>query len=202
MREEITYYKCSACGDRRLEGLSKQAARSGDDQQECPECATRSARGTERRVRATPKARALARRAEGRPAWSSKRHVNYVESGSSDDEIGRELQRAVQIVGLLFTVTDPRHVGKDTSEAGSVVLNVDEVRQILRDEQSNARQNWTVWLTTRQMAWPIHAEEGRSREWKGHRREQIDETMYCSNAQVLFETGGMMTLRQRHRLRP
>ena len=67
-----------------------------------------------------------------------------MELGSSDDEIGGELQRAVRVIGLLFTIADPRHVGKDTAEAGSVILNVDEVRKILRDEENFERQNKTV----------------------------------------------------------
>ena len=115
--------------------------------------------GNTLQARATPTARALARRAECRPARSSNRHVNYVESESSDDEIGGGLQRAVRVIGLLFTVADPRYVGKDTAEAGSVVLNVDEVRKTLRDEENSERQNRTVRLTTSQMGGPIHAEE-------------------------------------------
>ena len=50
-------------------------------------------------------------------------------------------------------------MGKDTAEAGSVILNVGEVRQILPDEEKSECQNRTVWLTTSQMGWPIHAEE-------------------------------------------
>ena len=50
-------------------------------------------------------------------------------------------------------------MGKDTAEAGSVTLSVDEVREILRDEEESACQNRTVWLTTSQMGWPICAEE-------------------------------------------
>jgi hypothetical protein len=80
----------------------------------------------------------------GRPARSSKRHVNYVELGSSDEEIVGELQREVQVLGLHFTTADPRYVGRDIAETGSAVLNVDEVRQILRDEEHTARQNRTV----------------------------------------------------------
>ena len=42
------------------------------------------------------------------------------------------LQRAERLTGP-FTVADLRYWGKDTAAAGSVILNVDEVRQILRD---------------------------------------------------------------------
>ena len=80
-----------------------------------------------------------------------------MELGSSDDEIGGEPQRAAWVIGLLLTTADPRYVGKDTVEAGSVILSVDEVRKILRDE--SACQNRTVWLATSQICWPICAEE-------------------------------------------
>ena len=50
-------------------------------------------------------------------------------------------------------------MGKDTAEAGSVILNMDEVRKIFRDEEEFAYQNRTVWLTTSQMGWSICAEE-------------------------------------------
>ena len=96
------------------------------------------------RARATPKARSSARRAEGRPARMSQRRVDYVELESSDDGIGREHQRAELVIGLLFTAADPQYVGKDTAEAGSVILNVGEVRRILRDEKKSECQNRTV----------------------------------------------------------
>ena len=51
-----------------------------------------------------------------------------MDLGSSDDEIGGELQQDLQVIGLLFTVADPRYIGKDTAEEGSVVLNAEEVR--------------------------------------------------------------------------
>ena len=82
-----------------------------------------------------------------------------MELGSSDEEIGEELQCDVRVLGLLFSTADPRYVGKDIAEAGSVILNVDEVRQILRDEEHSEQQNRTIWLTTSQMGWPIHTEE-------------------------------------------
>ena len=50
-------------------------------------------------------------------------------------------------------------MGKDKAEAGSVILNMDEVWKILREEEETACQSRTVWLTTSQMGWPIHAEE-------------------------------------------
>ena len=86
-RDEVTYYECSACGDRKLEGQSEQVARSDADHQACSACATRRVRDAKRRARATPKARASARRAEGRPVRESQRRINYVELESSDDEI-------------------------------------------------------------------------------------------------------------------
>ena len=51
-------------------------------------------------------------------------------------------------VGLLFTTADPRYVGKDIEEAGSVIYSVEQVREILRDEEKLACQDKTVWLTT------------------------------------------------------
>jgi hypothetical protein len=89
----------------------------------------------------------------------SQRQVNYVELGSSDDDLEEESQQAERAVGLLFTTADPRYVGKDTAEAGSVILSMDQVRQILRDEEEFARQDRTLWLTTSQMGWSICKEE-------------------------------------------
>ena len=83
-----------------------------------------------------------------RPTRSSIRNVNYVELGSSADEIGDELQQAELLIGLLFTVADSRYIGKDTAEAGSVILNADKVRQLLRSEENTERRNRTVRLTT------------------------------------------------------
>jgi hypothetical protein len=153
-RDEVTYYECSACEDRRLEGQSKQAARSDADHQACLACATGRARDAKRRARATSKARASARRAEGRPTRKSQRRVDYAVLGSSDDEIG-EPQRATQVIRLLFTAADPWNLGKDTAEAGSVILNMDEVQKILREEEESACQSRTVWLTTSKMGWPF-----------------------------------------------
>ena len=49
-------------------------------------------------------------------------------------------------LGLLFTTADPRYVGKDIAEAGSAILNVDEVQQILRDEEHSEQQNRTMCM--------------------------------------------------------
>ena len=95
---------------------------------------------------------------DGRPMRKSQRQVNYVELGSSDDDLEEESQQAERTVGLLFTTADPRYVGKDTAEAGSVILNMDQVRQILRDEKEFACQDRTLWLTTSQMGWSICTE--------------------------------------------
>ena len=141
-------------GSKTGRAITKQAASSDTDHQ-----AGRRARDAKGRAKATPKARASARRADGRPTRKSQRHVNYVELGSSDDEIGGEPQRATREIGLLFTAADPRYVGKDIAGAGSVILNMDEVRKNLREEKEFACQSRTVWLTTSQMSWPIHAEE-------------------------------------------
>jgi len=46
-------------------------------------------------------------------------------------------------------------VGKDTAEAGSVILNMDEVRKILRKEEESASQSRTVWLTKARWAGPF-----------------------------------------------
>ena len=157
VHDEVTYYECSVCGERKLEGQSKQAARNDTDHQTCQACFTRRTRDAKHRARA--KAKAPVGRAEGRPVRKSQRHANYVEVGSSDDEIEGEPQRTAWAIGLLFTTADPRYVGKDTAEAGSVIFSVDEVREILRDEKESTCQKWTVWLTTSQMGWPICAEE-------------------------------------------
>jgi hypothetical protein len=88
-----------------------------------------------------------------------------VEVGSSDEEIEEGPQREAWeaweawAIGLLFTTADPRYVGKDREEAGSVLLGVEQVREILRDEEKLACQDGTVWLTTSQMGWPICVEE-------------------------------------------
>ena len=50
-------------------------------------------------------------------------------------------------------------MGNDREEAGSVLLGVEQVREILRDEEKLACQDKTVWLTTSQMGWPICVEE-------------------------------------------
>lgn len=34
----------------------------------------------------------------------------------------------MQVIELLFTVADPRYIGKDTAEEGSVLLDAEEVR--------------------------------------------------------------------------
>ena len=118
------------------------------------------------------------------------------------DEIGGELQRAVQVIGLIFTVADPRYVGKDTAEAGSVILNVDEVRKILRDEENSERQNRTVWMTS-QMGWPIHAEE--DEVVSGKDIEENGSTKRCIAPMIssfIRDRWNEDNERQRHRLRP
>ena len=120
----------------------------------------KNARGAKRQAQATLKEGASARREGDRPTRSSKRHINFVELGSFDDEMGEELQQDEKVFGLLFTAADPRYIGKDTAEAGSVILNADDVRQLLHREGSTECPNRTVWLTTSQMGSPIHAAEG------------------------------------------
>jgi hypothetical protein len=128
-------------------------------------------RDAKRQARASPKATAPAGRAEGRPVRNSKRHISYVsyvchvEGGSAEEEREEGPQREAWeaweawAIGLLFTTADPRYVGKDREEAGSVLLGVEQVREILRDEEKLACQDGTVWLTTSQMGWPICVEE-------------------------------------------
>ena len=100
-----------------------------------------------------------------------------------------------------MTVADPRYVGKDTAEAGSVILDVDEVRQILRDEENSERENRTVWLTTSQMGRPIHAEEDEVVSGKDIEENRSMKRCIAPMISSLFETGGMMAMRHRHRLR-
>ena len=83
----------------------------------------------------------------------------HVEVGSSDEELEEGPHREAWTIGLIFTTADPRYVGKDREEAGSVLLSVEQVREILRGEEKLASQVGTVWLTTSQMGWPICAEE-------------------------------------------
>ena len=91
---------------------------------------------------------ALARTEGGRPSRSSKRHEKYVEWGSCDDEMGGELQHADQVIGLLFIVADLRYIGRDMAEAGSVMLNAYDVRQLLHCEGDTGRHNRTLWFVT------------------------------------------------------
>ena len=107
----------------------------------------------------------------GRPVRNPKRHTSYVEVGSSDEEIEEWFQREEWAIGLLFTTADPRYVGENREEAGSFLLSVEQVREILRGEEKLACQDGTVWLTTSQMGWPICAEENEvvsSADIEGH----------------------------------
>jgi len=108
VRDEITYLECIVCEERILEGQSEQTVRNDTNHQTCQACVARRARDAKRRARAPPKAKAPAGRAEGRPIRKSQRHANYVEVGSSDEEIEEEPQRDEWAVGLLFTTADPR----------------------------------------------------------------------------------------------
>ena len=57
-----------------------------------------------------------------------------MEVGSSDEELEEGPQREAWTIGLIFTTADPRYVGKDREEAGSVLLSVEQVREVLRGE--------------------------------------------------------------------
>ena len=135
VREEITYLECSGCEARILKGQCEQKACNDTDQQTCQVCVARRTRDAKRQARASPKATAPAGRADGRPVRNSKRHTSYVEVGSSDDELEEGPQREAWTIGLLFTTADPRYVGEDREEAGSVLLSVEQVREILRGEE-------------------------------------------------------------------
>jgi len=158
-REEVTYLECGVCEKRILKGQFEQKACNDIDHQTCPACVARRTRDAKRQARASQKAAAPAGRADGRPVRNSKRHISYVEVGSSDEELEEGPQREAWTIGLIFTTADPRYVGKDREEAGSVLLSVEQVREILRGEEKLACQVGTVWLTTSQMGWPICAEE-------------------------------------------
>ena len=73
-----------------------------------------------------------------------------------------ESQQEVRKRGLLFTVADPRCIGRETEEAGSVILNMNQVRKILQSEEDVEHCDGTVWMTTSQMGWPIGEEAGKS----------------------------------------
>ena len=158
-REEVTYLECSVCEKRILKGQFEQEACNDIDHQTCQACVARRTRDAKRQARASQKAAAPAGRADGRPIRNSKRHISYVEVGSSDEELEEGPHREAWTIGLIFTTADPRYVGKDREEAGSVLLSVEQVREILRGEEKLACQVGTVWLTTSQMGWPICAEE-------------------------------------------
>ena len=88
-----------------------------------------------------------------------KQDGEYDMEDAEEQELEEGPQREAWTIGLLFTTADPRYVGKDREEAGSVLLSVEQVREILRGEEKLACQDGTVWLTTSQMGWPICAEE-------------------------------------------
>ena len=75
---------------------------------------------------------------------SSRRDVNYIDRGTSEEEIKAEPQREGREMGLLFSVVDPRYIGRETEEAGSVILNMDQVRQILQREADTKHCEGTV----------------------------------------------------------
>ena len=93
-------------------------------------------------------------------------------------------------------------MGKDTAEAGSVMLNVDEVRQILRDEEESACQSRTVWLTTSQMGWSIHAEEDEVVSRTDIEENRLTKRCIAPMISSFIRDRWIDGARQCHRLRP
>ena len=86
-REEVTYLECGVCEKRILKGQFEQKACNDIGHQTCQACVARRTRDAKRQARASQKAAAPAGRADGRPVRNSKRHISYVEVGSSDEEL-------------------------------------------------------------------------------------------------------------------
>ena len=183
-------------------GQSELTFRNDTDHQTCQACVARRTRDAKRRARASPKAIAPAGRAEGRPVRKSQRHASYVEVGSSDEEIEEGPQREAWAVGLLFTTADPRYVGKDTEEAGSVLLSVEQVREILPGEEKLTCQDKTVWLTTSQMGWPSCVEEDEVVSNAGIEGHGLTKRCIAPMISKFVRDRGSIVTRQCHKIRP
>lgn len=160
--EKVTFRECPEYSDRVPEAEAKSSEGRRRGPRQCEKCGTERARMSRRSSQTTRTGSSKVSGKQSRLRRSSRRDVNYIDRGTSDEEIIAESQQEVRERGLLFTVADPRYIGRETEEAGSVILNMDQVRQILQREEDAEHCDGTVWMTTSQMGWTIGEEAGKS----------------------------------------
>ena len=160
-REEVTFRECPECSDRVPDAWVKSSEGRRRRPRQCEKCGTERAKIARRSPQTTRTGSSKVIDKQSRLRRSSRRDVNHIERGTSDEESMEESQQEVRERGLLLTVADPRYIGRGTEEAGSA-LNMDQVRQILQSEEDAEHCDGTVWMTTSQMSWTIGEEAGKS----------------------------------------
>ena len=158
VRQVIRCKKCPGCGTRKTLEAFSQPREKGPTA--CAECQGEGEahQGTCRKRKKRRLSQTVKRRT-GPTRAAKKRRIHYKDHSTSEGDAGGDEGEEGEYdvcLGVLLTTADPRYVGLgNDKKGGDVVMDVKEVRELLRRKLHYPAETSLVWLTTGQMGWAL-----------------------------------------------